>query len=123
MKLSNRTRILAALVVLVVFMQLFPDRAGTIELAWMVVAGLCAAIWGTRRFLLQRQQRQAAAALARADDDRYRLYKTELDDIRSRHDPERDLSDPTSIAPEYQSELNRLHHRYQDMLERKFGKR
>ena len=65
----------------------------------------------------------AEAVQLAADDAEYRQYKMELDVIRAKYDPHRDLSEPTSISPEYRNELSALHDKHQAMLERKFGPR
>ena len=43
--------------------------------------------------------------------------------LRARYDGNRDLSDPTSIDPDYRDALTALHDRHQAMLDRKFGPR
>jgi len=117
----NRTRILVALLIMVILMQLFPERAGAIQRVAIVGGGLYFLAWATIRYLARHRQRRAAAAQLAADEAEYQEYRRELDAIRAKHDPARDLSDPTSISPEYQAALDALHDKHQEMLARKFG--
>lgn len=119
----SRTRLLVALLLLVVMVQLFPQNAGVIKLVWVCTVGLIALAWMGRRYLIRYQLRRAQAAQAAADDSEYRQYREELDIIRDQYDPQRDLDDPTSIAPEYRDALNALHDKHHAMLERRFGPR
>ena len=119
----NRTRILVALLVLVVLVELFPEKSTSIKLVWVSAGALYAMAWATVRYLAQRKRKLAEAALAAADELEYQHYRQELDIIRARFDPQRDLEDPTSISPEYREALNALHDKHQAMLERKFGTR
>jgi hypothetical protein len=119
----NRTRILVALLVAVILMQLFPEKAGAIQRVAIVGGGLYFLAWAAVRFLAQHKGRAAEAAQLAADEAEYQEYKRELDVIRATHDPTRDLNDPTSISPEYQAALSALHDKHQDMLARKFGPR
>ena len=119
----NRTRILVALLVVVVLMQLFPEKAGAIQRVAIIGGGLYFLAWAAARYLGQLKKKKAEAAQSAADDAEYQVYKRELDVIRATHDPTRDLNDPTSISPEYQAELSALHDKHQDMLARKFGPR
>ena len=119
----NRTRILVALLVLVILMQLFPEKTVVIQRVAIVGGGLYFLVWAAGRFLAQYRKRSAEAARSAADETEYREYRRELDAIRAAHDPDRDLSDPTSISPEYQAALTELHDKHQDMLARKFGPR
>lgn len=119
----NRTRILIGLLIMVVLMQLFPEKAGAIERAFIVGGGLYFLAWTAARFLAQHKRRRVEAAQAAADEAEYQEYKRKLDVIRATHDLSRDLNDPTTISPEYQAELSALHDKHQDMLARKFGPR
>jgi len=119
----NRTRILVALLIMVILMQLFPEKAGAIQRVAIVGGGLYFLAWAAARFLAQHKRRAAEAAQSAADVAEYQEYKRELDAIRAKHDPNRDLNDPTSISPEYQAALTALHDKHQDMLARKFGPR
>jgi hypothetical protein len=119
----KRTRILVALLVVVILMQLFPEKAGVIQRVAIVGGGLYFLAWAAVRFLAQHKRRAAEAAQSVADEAEYQEYKRELDVIRATHDPTRDLGDPTSISPEYQAALSALHDKHQDMLARKFGPR
>ncbi len=119
----NRTRILVGLLVMVILMQLFPEKAAAIEKVAIVAGGLYFLAWAAVRFLAQHNRRRAEAAQSAADEAEYQEYKRELDIIRATHDPSRDLNDPTSISPEYQAALSALHDKHQDMLARKFGPR
>ena len=119
----NRTRILVALLVVVILMQLFPEKTGAIQRVAIVGGGLYFLAWAGVRFLAQHKKRTAEAAQLAADEAEYQEYKRELDVIRATHDPTRDLSDPTSISPEYRAALSALHDKHQDMLARKFGPR
>ena len=108
---------------MVILMQLFPEKAGAIERAAIIGGGLYFLAWTAVRSLGQHKRRSAEAAQSAADDREYQEYKRELDDIRARHEPTRDLNDPTSISQEYQAELAALHDQHQPMLARKFGSR
>jgi hypothetical protein len=119
----NRTRILIALLVLVVLLQLFPERAALIKLVWVSAAALYVLIWAGAKFSAKYKLKSAETAQMADDDEEYRRYKTELDEIRAKYDPHRDLTDPTSISPEYRDELSALHDKHQAMLGRKFGPR
>ena len=119
----NRTRILVALLVMVILMQLFPEKAGAIERVFIVGGGVYFLAWTAARFLAQHKRRKVEAAQAAADEAEYQEYKRELDFIRATHDLNRDLNDPTTISPEYQAALSALHDKHQDMLGRKFGPR
>ncbi len=119
----NRTRILVALLVVVILMQLFPEKTGVIQRTAIVGGGLYFLVWAAVRFLAQHKKRRAEAAQLAADEAEYQEYRRELDVIRETHDPSRDLSDPTSISPQYQAALSALHDKHQDMLARKFGPR
>jgi hypothetical protein len=119
----NRTRILLALLVLVVLLQLFPDKAALIKLVAVSAGALYVLVWAAGTYLAKRKLKSAAAAQLAADDEEYRQYKMELDVIRAKYDPHRDLNEPTSISPEYRDELSALHHKHQAMLDRKFGPR
>ena len=119
----NRTRILVALLVMVILMQLFPEKAGAIERAFIVGGGLYFLAWAAARFLAQHKRRNAEAAQSTADEAEYQEYRRELDGIRATHDPSRDLNEPTSISPEYQAALTALHDKHREMLVRKFGPR
>jgi hypothetical protein len=119
----NRTRILVGLLVMVILMRLFPEKAGAIEKAAIFGGGLYFLAWVGVRFLAQHKKRTAEAAQSAADEAEYQEYRRELDIIRATHDPSRNLNDPTSISPEYQAALSALHDKHQDMLARKFGPR
>jgi hypothetical protein len=119
----NRTRILVGLLVMVILMRLFPEKAGAIEKAAIFGGGLYFLAWAGVRFLAQHKKRTAEAAQSAADEAEYQEYRRELDIIRATHDPSRNLNDPTSISPEYQAALSALHDKHQDMLARKFGPR
>ena len=108
---------------MVILMQIFPEKAGAIEKVAIIGGGLYFLAWTALRYFAQHKKRRAEAALLVADDREYQHYKRELDLLRARHDPTRDLNDPTSISPEYQAELSALHDQHQDMLARKFGPR
>ena len=119
----NRTRILVGLLIMVILMQLFPDKAGAIEKVAIVGGGLYFLAWAAVRFLAQHKGRTAEAAQSAADEAEYLAYKRDLDIIRATYDPSRDLNDPTAISPEHQAALSVLHDKHQDMLARKFGAR
>lgn len=119
----NRTRILIVILGMVILIQIYPDRATLIELIAIGGGGLYAVAWYIAHSRA-RYKRQAAQALQAAADEReYQLYRRDLDAIRARFDPDRDLHEPTSISAEYQHELDLLHARHRDMLTRKFGPR
>jgi hypothetical protein len=114
---------LLALLVLVVLLQLFPDKAARIKLVWVCAGALYVLAWAGAKYLAKYKLKSAEAAQRAADDEEYRQYKMELDVIRAKYDPQRDLHDPTSISPEYRDALSALHDKHQPMLERKFGPR
>ena len=119
----NRTKILMALLVLVILVQVFPDRAARIELAGVVAGAVYFAIWGALRLLSAQRTRRAAAVLEAADAAEYQQYKAQLDAIRARHATGHEPGDLTSISPELQADLNALHDKHEAMLTRKFGPR
>jgi hypothetical protein len=119
----SRTRILVALLVLVVLLELFPERSTLIKGVAVSVGALYALAWGGARFFAQYRRNSAQAAQQAADETEYREYKMELDRIRARHDPDRNLDEPTSIPPAYRDELTALHDKHEAMLTRKFGAR
>jgi hypothetical protein len=118
----TRTRILLAVLVMVVLLELFPGEAGLIKAVFVGAGILYCAIWGIRRYRESARRKRALAEAQAADDEEYRQYKRALDAIRARHDAHRDINDPTSISDEYRDELNSLHDRHQAMLGRKFGR-
>jgi len=119
----NRTRILVALLVLVVLVQLFPAKSALIKMIWVSGGGILVAAWALTRYFAQRRKKSVEAAQSANDDREYQQYRQELDIIRGKYDPLRDLDDPTSITAECRDELNALHERHRAMLERKFGTR
>jgi thiol:disulfide interchange protein len=119
----NRTRVLVGVAVLVALVQLFPDRVRWIELAAVIGAAAYFIQWAAATHLARFRLGRREAAQAAADEQEYRRYQQELDEIRARHDAERDVNDPTSISPEYKSALSALHDRHEAMLTRKFGPR
>ena len=119
----NRTRILLVILGMVILLQIYPDRATLIELVAIGGGGLYAAAWYIANTRARYKRQAAQAAQAAADDREYQLYRRDLDAIRARFDPGRDLLEPASITPEYQHELDVLHERHRDMLTRKFGPR
>jgi hypothetical protein len=119
----TRTRLLVALLILVVLLELFPGHAALIKLIAVCAGGLYFATSLGARYLAQRRRDADRAAQEAADAAEYQRYRSALDAIQARHDPLRDLSDPTSISPEYRDELSALHDKHQDMLNRKFGPR
>src|ERR1039457_2334278 len=96
----NRTGILLALLVLVGLLQLFPDKSALIKLVWVSGGALYALVWAGAKYLAKHKLKSAEAVQRTADDEEYRQYKMELDVIRTKHDPHRDLNEPTSISPE-----------------------
>jgi hypothetical protein len=108
---------------MVTLIQVYPDRATLIELVAIVGGGLYAVAWYAAGARARYKRRAAEAARQAADDLEYQRYRADLDAIRAKFDPHRDLLDPTSISPEYQQELDLLHDRHRDMLTRKFGPR
>lgn len=114
---------MVAVLVLVLLLELFPDHAATIKMVWVGAGVLYVLVWAVRRYRSHHLRKSTEAAQLSADAAEYREYKTALDAIRTKYDPHRDLADPTSLSPEYLSELNSLHDRHQSMLERKFGTR
>ena len=119
----SRTRILIGVAALVALVQVFPDRVPWIELAAVIAAAAYFIQWAAATHLARFRRRRREAAQAAADEDEYRRYKRELDEVRSRYDGERDLDDLTSIPAEYRDALSALHDKYEAMLTRKFGPR
>lgn len=117
----TRTRFLLALLVLVISIRLYPDRVNTFEWVAIVGGALYCVVWGASRFLAKCKARNAQAAQAAADEQEYRQYKGQLESIRAQFDPNRNLDDPASIAPEYKNALSALHDEHEAMLTRKFG--
>ncbi|HEY3659397.1 MAG TPA: hypothetical protein VGL34_30855 [Steroidobacteraceae bacterium] len=117
----NRTRFLVVLLLVVVLIQLFPGKAGTIELVAVGAGILYYLTWATLKFLAEYKKKSAQAAQAAADEQEYREYKTELDSIRAKYNANRDWDELTSIPQECKDELSTLHDRHQAMLTRKFG--
>jgi hypothetical protein len=58
----NRTRILVALLIVVILMQLFPEETGAIQRVAIVGGGLYFLAWAAVRFLAQHKRRTAEAA-------------------------------------------------------------
>jgi hypothetical protein len=117
----NRTRLLIWILALVVLIQVFPDKASRIEVFAVIAALIYCAAWVIPKVLSRRKNQAAQAALAAADEQEYLQYSGELNAIRAKYDPHRDLDDPTSISPEYQAEITALLDRHDAMLRRKFG--
>ncbi len=117
----NRTRLLVWILALVVLIQVFPDKASRIEVFAVIAALIYCAAWVIPKVLSRRKNQAAQAALAAADEQEYLRYSGELNAIRAKYDPHRDLDDPTSISPEYQAEITALLDRHDAMLRRKFG--
>jgi hypothetical protein len=119
----TRTRLLLVILVLVVLIQVFPDRTALIEMLMVGGTALYCAVWAARTYIRRFKQAVKLKALAASDDAEYRQYTLELQSIRAKYDPVRDLDDPTSISQEYKDELSALHDRHEVMLQRKFGPR
>ncbi len=119
----TRTRLLVALLVLVVMLELFPAHATLIKAVAVGAGALYFAATAGVRWRAWRRGNAARAAQEAADAEDYRRYREKLDEIRAQFDPLRDLDDPTSISPEYRAALDALHEEHQDMLTRKFGSR
>lgn len=117
----SRTRLLLALLVVVVLLQIYPDRARVIESTAVGAGALYCLIWAISRALAQYKVKNRRAAQEAADAEEYRQYETELHSIREKYDPHRDMTEPTSISQEYKSELSALHDKHEAMLTRKFG--
>lgn len=117
----SRTRLLLALLVVVVLIQIYPDRAGVIEMMAVGGAALLCSAWATVKGYAHFKARRLRAVQEAADAEEYRRYEIELDTIRAKYDPHRDLTDPASIPQEYKDQLSALHDRHEAMLTRKFG--
>jgi hypothetical protein len=117
----NRTRFLLALLVVVVFLQLFPDKSRVIEAVAVGGVALYCLLWAGSRYLAQFRDQRQKAALAAADGEEYRHYESELTSIRAKHDPHRDANEADVASQEYKDELSALHDRHRDMLNRRFG--
>jgi Skp family chaperone for outer membrane proteins len=121
--LVTRTRLLVALLVLVVLLQLFPQKAALLKLAAVGAGVIYFAAWGGAKYLAHYRIKSADAAQTAADDIEYGQYQAELEEIRDRYDPDRNADDPAAISPDYRDALSALHDRHQSMLGRKFGPR
>jgi hypothetical protein len=119
----TRTRLLVWILALVVLIQIFPGKTDRIEVFAVIAAIIYCAAYVVPKFIARRREQKAQAALARSDETEYLQYTEELNAIRAKFDPERDLDDPTSISQEYQTEISALHDRHEAMLKRKFGPR
>ena len=119
----NRTRLLVALLVVVILLQLFPDRAAIIKLVAVVAGALYALAWALAKYRAQHRTKAALAAQEAADAEEYRQYEIELYAIREKHDPNGEGTDPDTVTPEYRAALSALHDRHEAMLNRKFGAR
>ena len=108
----TRTRFLLTLLVVVILLQLFPDKSATVERLAVIGVALYALIWLGSRFLTVYRSRRQKARLAASDEEEYRTYESELAAIRAR-------TDPASL--EYRNELSALHDKHREMLTRKFG--
>jgi hypothetical protein len=112
---------LLALLVVVVLIQIYPDKAAVIESMAVGGAALLALVWATLKGYAQYKAKSRRAAQEAADADEYRRYEMELDAIRAKYDPHRALTDPASIPQEYKDELSALHDKHEALLTRKFG--
>jgi hypothetical protein len=117
----SRTRLLIWILALVALLQLFPDKAGRIEIFAVIAGVMYCAAWVIPKYISRRKNQAARAALVNSDEREYLEYAAALQAIRAKYDPHRDLDDPTSISPEYQAEISALLDRHQAMLKRKFG--
>jgi hypothetical protein len=117
----SRTRVLLALLVVVVLIQIYPDRAGVIEMMAVGGAALLCSAWATLKGYAHFKAKRLRAVQEAADAEEYRQYAVELDAIRAKYDPHRDLTDPASIPQEFKDELSALHDKHEAMLTRKFG--
>jgi hypothetical protein len=109
--------------VVVVLIQLFPGKAGIIELVAIGALALYYLTSATLKYIAEYERKSAQATQDAADEKEYRQYKTELDSIRAKYAANRDWGELTSIPQECKDELSALHDRHQDMLTRKFGPR
>ncbi|MDP8985609.1 MAG: hypothetical protein M3N97_11335 [Pseudomonadota bacterium] len=119
----TRTRLLVALLVMVILLQLFPDRAAVIKLVAVGAGALYALGWALAKYRAQRRTKAALAAQEAADAEEYRQYEMELRALREKHDPHGEGADLDAVTPEYRAELSALHDRHEAMLNRKFGAR
>jgi sugar (pentulose or hexulose) kinase len=117
----SRTRLLVVLLVVVVLIQIYPERAGIIEAMAVGGAALVALVWAITKGFARYKSKSLRAAQEAANAEEYRQYEVELNAIRAKYDPHRDLTEPTSISQEYKDELSALHDRHEAMLARKFG--
>ena len=117
----TRTRFLLALLVVVILLQLYPDKSRAIEGVAVGGIALYCLLWAGSRYLAQFRVQRRQAALAAADDAEYRRYESELASIRAKHDPHRDANEADAASQEYKDELTALYDRHRDMLNRRFG--
>ena len=117
----SRTRLLVWILALVALLQIFPDKAGRIEIFAVIAAVIYCAAWVIPKYISRRKSQATRAALVTADEQEYLEYAAALQAIRTKYDPQRDLDDPTTISPEYQAEITALLDRHEAMLKRKFA--
>jgi hypothetical protein len=117
----SRTSFLVAIAVAVLMIQFFPNQAGTIKWVTVALGILYLVIRALRTYPKQYRDKKRRAALAAADDQEYRLYKTELDSIRTKYDPRHEMDENGAVPQAYKDELSALHDKHRAMLTRKFG--
>ena len=111
--MKTRTRLLFSIAAV----SLSAGRANACYYHWLLGLPEPTGVWPTTPNAAASQLQAQDAA----DDQEYRQYKTELDSIRAKYDPNRDLTDPDSISQQYKDELSALHDKHEEMLTRKFG--
>jgi hypothetical protein len=117
----SRTLFLAAVAVIVLAMQFFPDQASHVKRTVIALGILYLAIRALRTYPRQYRDKRIRAAQEAADDREYRQYEIELEAIRAMYAPIHDLDEIAVIPQEYQNDLSALHDRHRAMLDRKFG--
>ena len=120
-KSSYRTFFLAAIAVIVLSMQLFPNQGSAIRSAGIVLGILYLAIVILRTYPEAFKNKRKKALQEAADGQQYRQYEIELNSIRAKYGQGQSSGESGTLTPEYKDELSALHGKYQAMLERKFG--
>jgi hypothetical protein len=74
----SRTRLLVWILALVALLQIFPDKAGRIEIFAVIAAVIYCAAWVIPKYISRRKSQATRAALATADEQEYLEYAAAL---------------------------------------------
>jgi hypothetical protein len=116
----SRTIFLVAIAVALLMMQFFPGHADIIKWAVMAFGVAYLSIRALLTYPTLYKERRRRAAERAEDEAAYGRYRTELDSIRARHEPQPAPQD-TAAAQAYEAALSALHDKYGAMLDRRFG--